>query len=1660
MAPTLRDFNKGSTTKELRMNAFQPAKQPSPSANPATINTVASYGAAMAPDGNIDATYSSISTQLSYSTSSSTLDAILRKWDERSQAEDLEVMKDVLIDPAYTDEQKQGAITNFQNIPKNTSIAGRVATAAAISDSPGENGEQEEIRVKLATAYNEVDQYNAWVQKSINSLNNDNNPGWGEKVTSFITSIIPFADAADQAFFEGLVDVEGTGGALNTTQTLLALGEGKERLRDTLERLPREERRPVVEKIVAAIKANTGSLGNNTSAMRQIQMMEQMLTPGGYDNTDRWVDNIFSVLDDTILLSPLAKVAGGAKALGRAVKGSEAAAETIARGERAAAAEAGGVIDSAPEQLLIEYKPSPTSYGDDINNVVDNLPGEPNSAQINELREAVMNEIGNPDGFSIDNVIDQITFTDNLNTTEINTLRQNLSTIRDKRVKDLNTVVPKPDPSFVEAQKAHISSNVQPTSISQVYKDTNPSKADIAHKALSQDTTGNAARILYGTDRNSAIGNDLLPEIGGEGRLRSKQEFDEALPQPDKQIIENVKEADGAIWASDAEKAATQSQATRDWKNVVGLSNRSAMASLADLKPSIEGKSSGILFNQVFGPKQGGFTNAIHGVDTVKAALRKYGISDDEITVLARQKDGTYAPAVPKQDLKNGDFLVQVKHDYSFDPKDIGFDGFDVSPLWGWLRLPDIKLGSVETGQGGVLQQIIPKAVNIDERAYGAGVSAADKSAGLGQQLLAYQKRMLQKWKKLGKKQQEAVDKYIRDANDQELPFNTSAIKARGIDDAGVDVLVDWKTVQDTQWALENTDVNRTLRNRGFEVFEHRPSDTKLIVEPTSRNASDNVTRYYDPATGRTKTLTNKELDELYEQGGTTAKLRKAEEFDGEQVENIIVGNNPNSGYNRRIRDDDRTLAYRDGYYHVRYTDPYYVTRFDPKTKARKTIARAQSRREAELEAARLSDTNDGFEYDWKADSKTSVDESFDNNLDVQFSAGRSTQRLRGKRLERVGTDKTIGDMGLESPIDSLTRSIASVSNRTSFRQVLEADKRRWMSQFKDLLPKDKMHFPSDINDIRGGKGSNEARNAYRYISGLQDGYVNMIDEGSKRFFAAASDVAGEKGWQWVDKLARKAAQASPSSAARLTAFRLFLASNPHGQFILQFAPAIPVISSLNPLGWGRVVQQMGILGAFHRGVDLSTSMKVGKFSGVKPEDMREILKDYELSGMSAAVNAHSYISEQMGRLADRNIAQKAMSVAGKPLQISQAVGFDFGEQTLMSLIWLSERDVLTRKLGRNKLTAAERENLSVRVRALTGDMNRGGEMPYNSNTLSVIMQFLQSPHKISSGLILGHKALSKTDRIKLATGYTVAFGVPGIPIINTMVDKLMPPEQTELKEVVKGGLSNLVLNRMLSSMTGTDVGIDFAGRLQPFSITPMIEFAQGILSTSIPEMITGSAAPSLIADGGRVGEFIKAVAAPFVPGQYESVDEYKQIGLTFMQMFTGLSNTMKAQYMMELGKITTRTGQVVDDDISFMEVLAKAAGFATLDEARYWESNKIEWEVSDKIDEDIKEIVDKLFMVYTRQGEDVADIEIQMRVLSEASRVFGNNPNYMDKVADYYAFKAGQNPDVLFEKLFKGSGLYDPDDAIRMINASNMSQEQVDVLLEMYDIAGESYGN
>lgn len=1660
MALDLGAFNPQTEVARPGLSAYNPPVTPTPTANSATINTLAAQGAALDPEGKMEQTYNNVTLELNNGPASPTLDAIISQWDQQEYSAAYETMKAAVADPTLSPEEKSGMFAGFTRYHLEQTLSSRVARSAIISPSEGETKEGATVREWLDKFQAQEDEYRNFVQKQTNAIENTINPTTIDHFNGFMETLIPFMDNANQAYINSQLGPLLGGGVGNTgdvMRTLLLSGEGKTAIIQAIQSLPVEKRTEVASKLFEIVRATRGSIVSDNQEAKALAQLKQMLTPGGYTGVDRWADNIFSVLDDLVFLKPVTALA---KSIGKSVKAAKAAG--------AAELKVGHLSDvpkaqEAEPMLMIEWKPTAEpSYTQSIDDVIDNLPVEATGDELTNLRRNITDQLYKPEGMSIDTIIDDTTITDKLTSTQINDLRQSLGRIRDARKEHIEKSMPATPVTLEEVSKKAVRTSEPATSIKRVYHDTNPEKARAAHAAVVTDLSGRMAEVVAGTTRTEAVASDILPEIGNsQGRVINKVEMsnDEAAPRPDKATVnQSLYSKQGRLEFQPDEKAAMRSSVRNDWMKTVGLTPRPSMSTISDV-------DDGVKFDMVYGPKEEGYSDAIKGMEIVKVALRKYGITDDQIEVISRDRgsNGGYTPVRPNTDLRNGNFLIRVKANYRFSPNDIvSWNDYSNAPIFSKL---DVHTGVGSGRSGGITAHLVPWGSVIDTRLFGTAGRAGDRASALQTKITQIAKDFQTKYNKLDATQKVLVDKYIRYANEHGIPFNSSKMKAAGLNDEAVVAMNDWKKANDTVWWLDNIDVNRRIRNEGYGLLIHKGSDTQLLVKPEAKASHNSLRRYLDPYSGKVRYAEAKEIEEMYENGGTIAKLRRTETFNDEAVDYILVRNTPDAGYLRRLNDDDVTLAYRDGYYHVRYKDPYFIQRKYKDTDGEEryeTIARAGSKQDADLEVGRLNAASDGSVYS-RVESRLDRD-NFDNELDARFASGSSSQRYRGERLQKVGSDKGISDRDIESPADSLVRSIASVSYKVHLREVIATAKARWVAQFGHLTPhakKNYAHYPESIDRIgksdKFGEASN-ARTTWRYIESLENGYVNLVDDVTKGFLNGVSDTAGNvKSWGWVDKLAggvekgaRAMARGSVTGVAKKTAFKMFISTNPLGQAVVQFAPAITLVGTRNPryAFSNTFARDIQYLYSVNHGVDTEAYTKL-----MKEKDKQYFInlrEDWEASGLRSAVSSHAYITDTMGRMADRNIIQSGLSTLAKPLNIAQKYGFEMAEESLMQVVWTSERNRMLRKLKKTSLTAEENDRLAITVRALTGDMHRTGSLPYNSNSLSIAMQFMQAPHKMVGNLVFGHRGLEKGDRYKLLAGYVATFGIGWDPLVNAIANQVAPGDEG-VRNIIKGGLLNLALNNFIGVVTGGDTGnVDFSSRVHPTNPQSLIDFVGGIISGTIPEAVASGAFPSMLQSGSNVQQFLSAVAAPFVPGTYDGVDELAQVAHTFADMFPGLSNAGKAAYILETGKAKMRDGRVLQEDLNFMEGLARAFGFKTYAEVKDYASKGAAYEASTKAKEDVALLVDDYFLKLSREGITADDLHNYTRILGECGRAFNNNPHMMNLCADRVAYKMGDDPSAFFNQVLKMVGWAPKEKILEALHNEAITPEGRDMIMDM----------
>lgn len=1741
----LSDFN-SPVAKRVELGDFVGSPSRKPVLNRATITNTAAHAAMLTTPDKTESTYLKTQDDLTYGASSATLNQVLAENDQYNADADYEALHSIMYDPNIDTDTKATALSKFgEASQRSSSLYKRVAAAALTADSePDDNDEVEFTRIDAAKVLDQVDEFNGYAQQQINRMNDLQDPNVVSYLHDMVEMFLPFVEGANVAqIANDMYKEDGSINPLAVGKAFTLLGESKVDMRTTIASMPIEQQRAFAETLVGYIQNASGPQALNPNQLMALDQMNTFLLQGSYSGTDRFLDNLSSLADMTMIGGIFTKGIRGATAGARAGKVAANAAGDARRYEKAIEA-----LDEADIATNMNNLLTPT---DEIINsmyAVDKMSAE----EVAEARKVIDESLGGVEDVSIDNIIDRISGFDKATSEEIAQARESLQgavgarntelqamvnedtikatrdilaervintinttgaskvitvgedglpadlfndirAIIDKRVtpttvnsrtlgndivtdvkavladrglQDINKSTGANLKGFITTntresniRRRYARTQVSPTSLSQTIKDVNPAKARGIHATVVADTSGRAADVYYGSNRVDAIANDVLPEVVEQsGTVRNKVAMDEAAPTPNKSVAGEIRDAKGNIHFAPEEKQAARLKARDEWRDVQGLVPRVEMSSIGDT-------ARGVNFSVVYGPKDGGFSDALQAIEQAKFGLRKYGVKDEDVEVLVRDATGDYIPT--KDFSQKGSYLVRVNYDYEISPADIV--GWATTSAGNW-RFADVRIGGTTGQAGGLTQHFVPPTAIVDPLLLNAASVAADRAPWINSLLLDVAKDYSSKYHALPAYQKDLVTQYIIEANAKELKFNSVNLAARGMDDKAIDTVRSWKTVNDTIYEFENADMNKTLRTRGYQRFVDQSGKTDLVVKPVPR-PGNGVKAFSTEDGGRIVVISKEQIDELYENGGTLAKTRSPVELEDDVFELVISPQNTTAGYLRRIRDEDPTLNYRHGHYTVRYTDPYFITKEIRGKNGEvftKAIASAGDRVSAQREVDRLRATDEKGVYTFRGDIKTDPEAFADMEWSSLVSSGRTAQRVRGARLNSVGSaHPDLNHLHIDSPEESLIKSIRSLSQRVSHRDFIESAKTRWAKQFGHLVQKQEgqVKWPEEVNAI--GKMNAEASLSevkdavatWRYIEAIDSGYANLIDDASKVMFKSFSDLAGRKGWSHVEKASRKADQFNPSQFLRKKAFRLMLAFNPLRQAVIQAAQAIPVIAATNPLGAPRVAAQMMLINYMNRGGDVASWSKTvaNQLTGLTPDEARAMIRDYKRSGIESAVNANTFIRDDMGKIVDRGTLAKIDSTLSKPGNFFQKIGFEAGENALMRSVWLSEYDNLRRKV--KNIGPEELDNLNARVRHLTLNMNRAGELPYNENALSVALQFMQAPHKAFAQVMMGHRGLTAGDRIKLGTAYIATFGL-GANWIADQVGKIIP-EDNPVKDLVEGGLFNAALNKTLSTIFQEDVNTDFSDSMRLLEFPNLLKFWEGVMANGLGETMANSPSVGLVfGDSPRLSRLIQSFARPFVVDDSKRPEEFASIGLEFLNLFSGASNYFKAKYILEHQRTMSTSGAIIDWESNHVEAMMKLAGFATIDEVKYYGTNERLYQKSGEVvRSDVEKVVDEMNRRLALKGIDNHQQEYWLTQLSEAQRVWGNNPFYLKEFYSTVVARMNRGEEGLFRTLLSQAGVVDEGKMEEILrNApSNLTDEQKDAIRSTMRIIKES---
>lgn len=1500
-------------------------------------------------------TYRTVNAEYEAGGKSPTADRLIGDARQKSVDKNKATLVSVLTDPSLPDEVKKAAALGALDIDSaqydiNNVIGVEALSAPVKKESVG----AETSRIDMAPMLAQSNAVRRGQQAILNSEMLKESPDAMQTVGSFVEYIMPFVGSK----MAGEIKSKLTDETLSSYgKAALLEGSVKMDLREVLSKIPPDQRLEATQRVVDIINnASTIVLPGGNDLARK-DYLATVLDQGSYDDADKWVDNVFSVLDVVGVGALLSGVAGTGKI---GVKASE---------------------------------------------------------QAKRIQDAARN-------------------------------------VKTRLVK----------------------TRVQPSTVSQVLKDTNPDKAKATFAIAMTDETEEGANALYGASKEDVVSDTMMPELLNEdgsvmnkvGDVDQELTIDDAISNG--VTAQELASKTGKIHLFQSEKASATAAVVEGFVDAIGMTARKEMFQVGET-------GDGIAIRAVYGPTMGGHTDADSALAMARWSLAKYGVTDDQIKLMVRTPEGYRAVGkeefdkyVSKDVIKGGpsgamgyslerqpkDYLIAVDHTYTISPGDVSAWA-EADVKYNIFDRVLGKFGGDIAGQGSVQRHVFDVASLLNPVISKGAAVAVDRAAGIEKVLLDKAKVFAEKFSKSDADMQGTMRKLIDEANEVGKDFNYNEMVAAGLRDTEISAMKAWREYWDELWRLENADTARTLKARGYYEYVDESSDTRLFAKPIAKAQTGKVNKVLNPATGRVARISDDELTALYAKSGTLAQLRRPVQVGDESVDYIRVENTVGGNYLRGITDSSAVLNYRKGYYAVKYKDPYFVVKRVTNKRGEllytKAVASAGSLKDAEA-LAKAKGLSDGGEYFARQDIKNS-DAASDDTWDLFQAQGRSAQRIRGKRLEEPDSYVTDPSMSnIVDPVESMLLSARSAANRVAMRDMIETTKARFSNQYAEFLPTGKFgqkEFPADKSGIayRGeiapdSKKLADARTTYEYIKYLEDGYINGIDESYKVILKNIAEMAGNAGLDKADKALRwMAAGRGPSAMGKNIAFNLYLALNPIRQFIVQSHQAVQLVANYPRwIASGQATGQVTVLMAMQMGI--KPSKKILDGAGLTANEAAKMYKQFQSTGQVAAIDKQNLVRGALLDLSDQmNMGKskvgRAWKITTMPLTWSRKVGFDAGENINTMTAWLANRDSAIRA-GKDMDKADVQAEVAAAARNYTYNMNAAGDMPYNQNTLAAVFQFMQVPHKALLGMTF-NRQLTAAQKARLVAFNATMYTLPPAAMYDWFGDVL--PDNQEAREAVVHGAEGWMLNKLLSLATGEKSSVDFSS-LSAADMYGTYEFIHEVFSGNFGAAMASSPSGQLFfGNNPRLTNFARTAARYFnLIEDYEDETEFGQVALEFAKLSSGLSNAYKAAYALEYQKRYGATG-TTNPNVPTPNAIAMVFGFQSIEDAQNRFVGNELYEKSDAFRKDVQETyrITKQHLISKNPG--ISSNDLVLKITSEAWRVYGNDNFKAKMIIDQMLRRDIENKDAsLYNKILRDHEIFGDDEMESLIKATPYEDE------------------
>lgn len=316
---------------------------------PSTAN-IAAHAAVLSEDPEALAeNYQTIRSDLTETGKSNTADSIVNKAYEQDARATKEALMGIVTDLTIPVEQRQAAAQRYSEMEQaqfGPSLNKLVQEKALTADSKGETFEQGNVRLDRATELEKISAWNREKQAVVNSVAAASSSDMRQLGVEFVTQVIPFVHNASVARI--LKDYDKAAGDDSTQssvfKTLALSGFAKEDFKKAFEAMPIDKQRELVGTLKQAVEQSTSLTSPDTPDMIAVDSIRTFLEDGYYGNTERFIDNLTSVLDMVglggLVKKPVSKLASSLRASGEGKATWEAVEETLRARKQAGATRA------------------------------------------------------------------------------------------------------------------------------------------------------------------------------------------------------------------------------------------------------------------------------------------------------------------------------------------------------------------------------------------------------------------------------------------------------------------------------------------------------------------------------------------------------------------------------------------------------------------------------------------------------------------------------------------------------------------------------------------------------------------------------------------------------------------------------------------------------------------------------------------------------------------------------------------------------------------------------------------------------------------------------------------------------------------------------------------------------------------------------------------------------------------------------------------------------------------------------------------------------------------------------------------------------------------------------------------------------------------------